>query len=125
MVQAITNIQIGLNVFTGELPVSMNAPKCLTVFAEYIVGYMLPGRPLAMMSFKTYGYIAMYQGVVYSQDLKLGKIAYVELCSLLNKIRSLHEGSPSNIVLGPSNSFTLELSRTSCCPLLGVWKYRW
>lgn len=55
MVQAITNIQIGLNVFT-----------------EFIVGYMLPGRPLAMMSFKTYGYIAMYQGLTYSQDLKLG-----------------------------------------------------
>jgi len=36
------------------------------------VSYMLPGRPLAMMSFKTYGYISMYQGVVYAQDLKLG-----------------------------------------------------
>jgi OPT family small oligopeptide transporter len=55
MVQAITNIQIGLNVFT-----------------EFIIGYMLPGRPLAMMSFKTYGYISMYQGIVYAQDLKLG-----------------------------------------------------
>ena len=55
MVQATTNIQIGLNVFT-----------------EFIVGYMLPGRPLAMMSFKTYGYIAMYQGLTYSQDLKIG-----------------------------------------------------
>jgi OPT family small oligopeptide transporter len=55
MVQAIANIQIGLNVFT-----------------EFIIGYMLPGRPLAMMSFKTYGYIAMFQGIVYSQDLKLG-----------------------------------------------------
>ena len=34
MVQAITNIQIGLNVIT-----------------EFIIGYMQPGRPLAMMSF--------------------------------------------------------------------------
>jgi OPT family oligopeptide transporter len=55
MIQAITNIQIGLNVFT-----------------EFIISYMLPGRPLAMMSFKTYGYISMYQGVIYAQDLKLG-----------------------------------------------------
>jgi OPT family small oligopeptide transporter len=55
MVQAIANIQIGLNVFT-----------------EFIIGYMLPGRPLAMMSFKTYGYIAMSQGIVFAQDLKLG-----------------------------------------------------
>jgi hypothetical protein len=35
---ATTNIQIGLNVIT-----------------EFIIGYMLPGRPLAMMIFKTYG----------------------------------------------------------------------
>jgi hypothetical protein len=35
MIQAITNIAIGLNVFT-----------------EFIISYMLPGRPLAMMSFK-------------------------------------------------------------------------
>ncbi|KAF1982642.1 small oligopeptide transporter, OPT family [Aulographum hederae CBS 113979] len=55
MVQAITNIQIGLNVFT-----------------EFIIGYMLPGRPIAMMCFKTYGYITMYQGLTYTQDLKLG-----------------------------------------------------
>ncbi|KAF2664976.1 small oligopeptide transporter, OPT family [Microthyrium microscopicum] len=55
MIQATTNIQIGLNVFT-----------------EFIISYMLPGRPLAMMSFKTYGYISMSQGLTYAQDLKLG-----------------------------------------------------
>jgi hypothetical protein len=37
MVQAITNIQIGLNVIT-----------------EFIIWYMQPGKPLAMMSFKNY-----------------------------------------------------------------------
>lgn len=37
-IQAMTNIQIGLNVFT-----------------EYIITYMLPGRPIAMMAFKTLG----------------------------------------------------------------------
>jgi hypothetical protein len=41
MIQAITNIQIGLNVFT-----------------EFIVSYMLPGRHLAMMSFKVRSKIA-------------------------------------------------------------------
>lgn len=35
---ATTNIQIGLNVFT-----------------EFVIGYMLPGRPVAMMLFKAYG----------------------------------------------------------------------
>lgn len=56
IVQATTNIQIGLNVMT-----------------EFVIGYMLPGRPMAMMLFKTYGYISMYQGLYFSQDMKLGK----------------------------------------------------
>ena len=55
MVQAMTNITIGLNVIT-----------------EFIVGYMTPGRPLAMMMFKTYGYMTMYQGLSFVQDLKMG-----------------------------------------------------
>ncbi|KAF4607458.1 hypothetical protein EYR38_001530 [Pleurotus pulmonarius] len=44
MIQAITNRQIGLNVVT-----------------ELIIGYMLPGRPIAMMIFKTFGYITVSQ----------------------------------------------------------------
>lgn len=40
IIQAVTNQQIGLNVIT-----------------EVIVGYVLPGQPLAMMLFKTWGYI--------------------------------------------------------------------
>ncbi|PNY27801.1 Sexual differentiation process protein isp4 [Tolypocladium capitatum] len=55
IVQAITNIQLGLNVFT-----------------EFIIGYMLPGRPTAMMMFKTYGYITMSQGLAFVADMKLG-----------------------------------------------------
>ena len=45
MIQAITNQQIGLNVIT-----------------ELIIGYALPGHPIAMMLFKTWGYITMAQG---------------------------------------------------------------
>jgi len=55
MIQAITNLQIGLNVLT-----------------EMIISYMQPGRPFAMMAFKTYGYITMTQGLGFIQDLKLG-----------------------------------------------------
>lgn len=55
IVQAITNIQLGLNVLT-----------------EFIIGYMLPGRPLAMMMFKNYGYLCMSQALYFIQDLKLG-----------------------------------------------------
>ncbi|PSS14862.1 hypothetical protein M430DRAFT_67507 [Amorphotheca resinae ATCC 22711] len=55
LVQAVTNWQLGLNVLT-----------------EFIVGYMLPGRPIAMMIFKTFGYITMAQALYFSQDLKMG-----------------------------------------------------
>ncbi|KAJ5453958.1 Sexual differentiation process protein isp4 [Penicillium daleae] len=55
IVKASTNIDIGLNVLT-----------------EFIIGYMQPGRPMAMMLFKTYGYMSMYQGMYFTQDLKLG-----------------------------------------------------
>ena len=55
IIQGITNIQLGLNVLT-----------------EFIIGYMAPGRPLAMMMFKNYGYITMSQALYFAQDLKLG-----------------------------------------------------
>ncbi|GLB36767.1 putative oligopeptide transporter [Lyophyllum shimeji] len=55
MIQAITNQQIGLNVIT-----------------ELIIGYALPGRPVAMMMFKTWGYITMAQALSFTSDFKLG-----------------------------------------------------
>jgi len=55
MIQAITNQQVGLNVIT-----------------ELIIGYALPGRPVAMMLFKTWGYITMAQALTFSSDMKLG-----------------------------------------------------
>lgn len=44
----------------------------LNVITELIVGYALPGRPIAMMMFKTWGYIAMTQGLNLTGDFKLG-----------------------------------------------------
>ncbi|KAF8904882.1 OPT oligopeptide transporter [Mucidula mucida] len=55
MIQALTNQQVGLNVIT-----------------ELIIGYALPGRPIAMMMFKTWGYITMAQALTFSSDFKLG-----------------------------------------------------
>lgn len=51
--------------------VTSNTPG-LNVIAEMIVGYALPGKPVAMMIFKTFGYISMAQAVTFVQDLKLG-----------------------------------------------------
>lgn len=55
MIQAVTNRQIGLNVIT-----------------EMIIGFLLPGRPLSMMIFKTVGYISVYQAIQFTGDMKLG-----------------------------------------------------
>uniref|UniRef100_A0A060SX18 ARAD1A01166p n=1 Tax=Blastobotrys adeninivorans TaxID=409370 RepID=A0A060SX18_BLAAD len=52
---ALTNIQVGLN-----------------VISELIVGYAVPGKPVAMMMFKTFGYITNIQAVSFLQDMKLG-----------------------------------------------------
>ena len=54
IIQAITNVQIGLNVIT-----------------EFVMGFMQPGKPLALMMFKTYGYITMAQSLGFVADLKL------------------------------------------------------
>ncbi|KAI0032412.1 small oligopeptide transporter [Vararia minispora EC-137] len=55
IIQAITANQLGLNVIT-----------------ELIIGYMIPGKPVPMMMFKTWGYITMAQALQFTQDLKLG-----------------------------------------------------
>lgn len=55
IIYALTNIQVGLNVLT-----------------EFIIGYMIPGKPIAMMMFKTFGYITNIQAVAFLQDMKLG-----------------------------------------------------
>ncbi|KAF9935814.1 hypothetical protein BGZ67_002949 [Mortierella alpina] len=55
LIQAITNQQPGLNIIT-----------------EYVIGYILPGRPIANVTFKTLGYISMAQAMIFTGDLKLG-----------------------------------------------------
>ncbi|KAG0475538.1 hypothetical protein HPP92_015224 [Vanilla planifolia] len=55
IIQATTNQQVGLNVIT-----------------ELVIGYIYPGKPLANVSFKTYGYISMSQAITFIQDFKLG-----------------------------------------------------
>lgn len=57
VVQGVTSIQIGLNIIT-----------------ELICGFALPGRPVAMMIFKTFGYISMNQYVALSYGLDLNII---------------------------------------------------
>ncbi|XP_075088809.1 oligopeptide transporter 2-like [Nicotiana tabacum] len=44
----------------------------LNVITEYIIGLIIPGKPIANVCFKTYGYISMAQAVSFLQDFKLG-----------------------------------------------------
>ena len=55
IIQAITNQQTGLNVIT-----------------EMIYGYMQPGRPVATMMFKSYGYMMCSNSLSYIADMKIG-----------------------------------------------------
>ncbi|PYH89621.1 OPT oligopeptide transporter family [Aspergillus ellipticus CBS 707.79] len=55
MVYAITNSEVTNN-----------------VIAEFIGGYAIPGKPVANLLFKAFGYIACAQSIQFAADLKLG-----------------------------------------------------
>ncbi|KAF6169229.1 hypothetical protein GIB67_013659 [Kingdonia uniflora] len=59
------------------LPVSVitattNQTPGLNIITEYLMGVILPGRPIANVCFKTYGYISMAQANMFLSDFKLG-----------------------------------------------------
>ncbi|KAH9062552.1 OPT oligopeptide transporter [Lactarius deliciosus] len=63
--------------FTYTVPIGVimaiaNQAVGLNVITELIIGYLLPGRPIAMMLFKTWGYISMNQAINFTSDFKLG-----------------------------------------------------
>ena len=42
------------------------------MITELVIGYIYPGKPLANVAFKTYGYISMSQALSFINDFKLG-----------------------------------------------------
>ncbi|GAB4853360.1 oligopeptide transporter 4 [Ancistrocladus abbreviatus] len=63
--------------FIFTLPVSIitattNQTPGLNIITEYLMGIILPGRPIANVCFKTYGYMSMAQAVSFLSDFKLG-----------------------------------------------------
>ncbi|KAL9245586.1 hypothetical protein vseg_019219 [Gypsophila vaccaria] len=63
--------------FIFTLPVSIitattNQTPGLNIITEYLIGLILPGKPIANVCFKTYGYISMSQAVSFLNDFKLG-----------------------------------------------------
>ncbi|KAI3448216.1 hypothetical protein Pfo_004881 [Paulownia fortunei] len=63
--------------FIFTLPISIitattNQTPGLNVVAEYVMGIIYPGRPIANVCFKTYGYMSMAQAVSFLGDFKMG-----------------------------------------------------
>lgn len=55
----------------GTIMAISNQEVGLNMISELIIGFMLPGRPIAMMIFKTTMYMITYQGIQFIQDQKL------------------------------------------------------
>ncbi|KAH6785023.1 oligopeptide transporter 4 [Perilla frutescens var. hirtella] len=63
--------------FSFTLPISIitattNQTPGLNIITEYVMGIIYPGRPIANVCFKTYGYMSMSQAVAFLSDFKLG-----------------------------------------------------
>ncbi|KAK4563676.1 hypothetical protein RGQ29_005998 [Quercus rubra] len=63
--------------FTFTLPISIitattNQTPGLNIITEYAIGLIYPGRPIANVCFKTFGYMSMAQAVSFLSDFKLG-----------------------------------------------------
>ncbi|CAL5358229.1 unnamed protein product [Camellia sinensis] len=54
-----------------KIPVQVLTPG-LNIITEYVMGIIYPGRPIANVCFKVYGYMSMSQAVSFLCDFKLG-----------------------------------------------------
>ncbi|GAY45950.1 hypothetical protein CUMW_093260 [Citrus unshiu] len=67
----------GAMAFVFTLPISIitattNQTPGLNIITEYVMGIIYPGRPIANVCFKVYGYMSMAQAVSFLNDFKLG-----------------------------------------------------
>ncbi|KAL7584050.1 oligopeptide transporter 6 [Lactuca sativa] len=65
-------IAIAFTLPIGIISATTNQTPGLNIITEYMIGYLYPGRPVANMCFKVYGYISMVQALTFIQDFKLG-----------------------------------------------------
>ncbi|CAO3568084.1 unnamed protein product [Mortierella alpina] len=98
LIQAVTNQQPGLNIIT-----------------EYVIGYILPGRAIANVTFKTLGYISMAQAMTFTGDLKLGH--YMKIPLLLGTfIAGLTNLLTANWLLSTQKGICTKASKDFRCP---------
>ncbi|CAD5191174.1 unnamed protein product [Musa acuminata subsp. malaccensis] len=57
----------------GVILATANQEPGLNIITEMVIGYIMPGKPLANVVFKTYGYISMTQAHTFLSDFKLGQ----------------------------------------------------
>ncbi|KAK1431605.1 hypothetical protein QVD17_08076 [Tagetes erecta] len=65
-------VAIAFTLPIGIISATTNQQPGLNIITEYMMGYLYPGRPVANMCFKVYGYISMVQALTFIQDFKLG-----------------------------------------------------
>lgn len=75
----------------GIITAITNQTPGLNVITEFIIGFALPGHPIANVTFKTYGYISMVQGLTFVSDLKLGHYTKIPpramfLCQIIGTV---------------------------------------
>ncbi|KAK2640102.1 hypothetical protein Ddye_027897 [Dipteronia dyeriana] len=71
----------------------------LNVITELVIGYMYPEKPLANVTFKTYGYISMVQALGFVSDFKLGhymKVPPKSMFIVQIKLQPLSENTYNN-----------------------------
>ncbi|KAH1058754.1 hypothetical protein AAZX31_02G045000 [Glycine max] len=65
-------VAISFTLPVGVIRATTNQAPALNIITEYIIGYIYPGYPVAIMLFKVYGNVSMKQAIFFLQDFKLG-----------------------------------------------------
>ena len=70
---AITNVTMGKDcIYLNIISSTFCLFQGLNVITEFLAGLIMPGNPVANVTFKTYAYISQVQGLLFLSDLKLG-----------------------------------------------------
>lgn len=57
----------------GVLVATANQAPSISILSEYLMGYLLPGKPVANLCFRIYGTSNLHNSLLFLQDLKLGQ----------------------------------------------------
>ncbi|KAE8270634.1 hypothetical protein A4X09_0g1734 [Tilletia walkeri] len=58
----------------GVIKATSDTGVGLNVITEFVAGYLMPGKPIANVAFKCYGYMTMSQALDLVTDMKLGQV---------------------------------------------------